>query len=596
MVELKQLTKCYGKQAVFRQLNYRFPDSGLVCLLGASGCGKTTLLHMIAGFDREYHGEILVSGTNIHKLNSEELCLYRRQHVGFIFQHYNLLMGYTVLENVLLASPLHKGSESQHREKAVELLNRLHLSDKLDEKIENLSGGQKQRVGIARTLLYNPSIILADEPTGALDRKNANEIMELLKEIAKDRLVLVITHDEKICAYGDGTITIENGKILGKEITNTPTYKKLLQKDTLPHSSYSHGLKNFKVHWLRYMAVALSIGIGIFLFIMSLSSRNIMSAFITDFKEKNTAHQNGYIKVDKAYDELLSMLESDQRIEQVYKQYKLKDISLTMDKKVEKIGEKFPTPKASEIMSYGTMPKTGEQTIALSPSLAKKFDSDISKLIGKQLTLRYGGNDYTLKVSGIYNADYDDFFVSSDVEQTMYQQQKEEQVYAISYDVKAFEDVVSVRDTLESKGFTAVSAAKEVASLQTTFNNLSRLFLFVSCLILIIGIYISTILLVKLQNSRYKEVGLLSALGFRKAQIQARMLYETIFLSLSAISINIALLLLAYGVSSLCNLTFMIALPQVLLSIFTTGILVVFISLCASHKLMHTQPSDALKK
>ena len=233
-------------------------------------------------------------------MNADELCAYRRDNIGFIFQNYHLLSGYTVLENILLSCELNTLSEEENRGNAEELLNKLGLSQKADERIENLSGGQKQRVAIARALISNPRIILADEPTGALDRSNSNEIMELLKEISKDRLVIVITHDQKICSFADEVIHIENRKIVCDKIpalksAGTSDHKLSINK-AVKVSAFKRGLKNFKVHFKRYMAVSLAISIGILAFMLSLSSGNSMDKSISDFKDKNTAFNNGYIK------------------------------------------------------------------------------------------------------------------------------------------------------------------------------------------------------------------------------------------------------------------------------------------------------------
>ncbi len=165
MIQVNNLTKKYGNSLILDDTNFRFPNKGLVCLLGASGSGKSTLLNMLAGFDSDYSGEITVCGTSISKMNEDELCAYRRDNIGFIFQNYHLLSGYTVLENIMLHCELNGLDEQTNVENAKELLNRIGISEKESEKIENLSGGQKQRVAIARALISNPNIILADEPT-----------------------------------------------------------------------------------------------------------------------------------------------------------------------------------------------------------------------------------------------------------------------------------------------------------------------------------------------------------------------------------------------------------------------------------------------
>lgn len=199
MIEIKDLTKKYGSQVVLDGFSHEFGGHGITCLLGASGSGKSTLLNLLAGFDREYSGDIIVAGQNIANLSEEALSDYRKRTIGFVFQEYHLLTGYTVLENILLAAELACQDEAKNKEWALSLLRRLGIEEKADEKTENLSGGQKQRVAIARALAGDPKLILADEPTGALDRKTADEIMGILSEIAQERTVLIITHDQKIC-------------------------------------------------------------------------------------------------------------------------------------------------------------------------------------------------------------------------------------------------------------------------------------------------------------------------------------------------------------------------------------------------------------
>ncbi|WP_211750126.1 ATP-binding cassette domain-containing protein [Paenibacillus sp. Marseille-Q4541] len=598
MIQINNLIKSYSNSLVFDDTSYTFPSNGLTCLLGASGSGKSTLLNMIAGFDSKYSGDITVWDTSISKMNADELCAYRRDHIGFIFQNYHLLSGYTVLENILLACELNTSSEEVNRQNAIELLNKLGLSQKTNEKIENLSGGQKQRVAIARALISNPRIILADEPTGALDRNNSDEIMKLLKEISKDRLVIVITHDQKICSYADDVIYIESGKLIAKNIdtqTDRTGDHSLSLNMANKVSAFKLGLKNFKVHITRYIAVSLAISIGILAFILSLSSGNIMDKSISDFKDKNTAYNNGYIKGEDN-GTVYKMLSSDGRIENVYYQYKITDVTLSLGDKTEKMAEKYPMPKATENMSYGTMPKAGQQEISLSPSLAKKFESDIRNLIGKELTLKYGVHEYRLAISGIFNAGYDDFFVSSDIEQQFYKDVESGKHYSISYDVKDFEDIVPVSQMLADQKIESKDSAKEVGALQSTFNSLSRLFLIVSILILAIGLFISTVLLIKLQNSRYKELGLLSALGFNRGTIRKMIVSENLLLSAMSAILNAFLVVCAYVISTVFNLAMIITPLQIMLSILSTGVVVIVISIIASHNLIRTEPAAALRK
>lgn len=368
MIRIQNLRKTYGDTVIFEQASFAFPEKGLVCILGPSGCGKSTLLNLLAGFDCEYEGEISVCGISLSGMNAEELCAYRRDHIGFVFQNYHLLSGYTVLENVTLASDVTGETRENGEAEAKDLLYKLGLSEKTQQKIETLSGGQKQRTAIARALMHNPSVILADEPTGALDRKTSSEIMELLKKLAESRLVLMITHDKKCAEYADEIVEIQDGKLICEHpILDNSEKTGLATKKAPKISLWKRAFKNFQVHLPRYIAIAFAISMGVLCFMLSLSSGNIMEQSIRDFEEKNTAYHNGYIKTDGNEKEILGLLEADERIENSYAQYVLSGVSVKIGEVTVDMEEKYPMAKAIEKMSYGVMPRRGKRKLPLIP-------------------------------------------------------------------------------------------------------------------------------------------------------------------------------------------------------------------------------------
>lgn len=596
MIKITNLTKKYGDTVILDKAEYTFPQEGIVCLMGASGGGKTTLFNLIAGFDSDYEGEITVGGTSISKMSCDALCGYRRDNVGFVFQNYNLLAGYTVLENTMMGCEISK-EDKKHYNKAIEVLERVGLGEKIEQKAGTLSGGQKQRVAIARALMGDPQIIFADEPTGALDRKTSTEIMELLQEISADRLVVVITHDEKICSFANEIIHISEQKIKAEQPVDRTVEngKPMVIGEPIKFNPIVRGLKNFKLHIKRYMAVSLAISIGLLAFIFSLSFGNVMEQSILEFQQKNTAFNNGYIKgEDKSG--TLDLLKADSRIENTFYQYKLTDLILSLDGEKVDIPEKFPTAKATESLSYGVMPRKGKQEISLTPSIAKKFDENIKSLIGKEIVLSYDNAEYRLTISGIFNAGYDDFILSSDIEQKLYEKLSGEKNYSISYDVKAFTDIVEVSKSLAEKGLDSKNASNEVEALQNTFDKLNKLFLIISILVLAIGVFICTLLLFKLQNSRYHEVGLLSALGFGRKQISSMIMVENVLLSALATVINLVLLCCSIIVSKLLSLSFIVGGVEVISTVVATFVVVMAISGLASMKLLRTEPAEALRK
>ncbi|MBQ8605560.1 MAG: ABC transporter ATP-binding protein/permease [Clostridia bacterium] len=220
MLNLKNITKDYktGNETVaaLRGVSLRFRKNEFVSVLGQSGCGKTTLLNIIGGLDRYTSGDLVIAGKSTKQFRESDWDNYRNRSIGFVFQSYNLIPHQTVLANVELALTLSGVSKQERRRRAKEVLTQVGLGDQLKKKPNQMSGGQMQRVAIARALVNNPEILLADEPTGALDSETSVQIMELLKEVAKDRLVIMVTHNPELAQeYSTRIIKLLDGKVIG---------------------------------------------------------------------------------------------------------------------------------------------------------------------------------------------------------------------------------------------------------------------------------------------------------------------------------------------------------------------------------------------
>ena len=219
MLRLKNITKEYNageeKVEALRGINLEFRDNEFVSILGQSGCGKTTLLNIIGGLDQYTDGDLIISGRSTKEFKDRDWDTYRNHKVGFVFQSYNLIMHQTVLSNVELALTLSGVSKSERRQRAIEALKKVGLEDQIHKKPNQMSGGQMQRVAIARALVNNPEILLADEPTGALDSNTSVQIMDLLKEIANDRLVVMVTHNPELAEqYSTRIIRLLDGQVI----------------------------------------------------------------------------------------------------------------------------------------------------------------------------------------------------------------------------------------------------------------------------------------------------------------------------------------------------------------------------------------------
>ena len=226
MLELKNISRIYRVDDVetraLDDVSASFRRSEFVSVLGPSGSGKTTLLNLIGGLDHYDDGDIVIDGVSTKDYSNRDWDAYRNHRIGFIFQNYNLINHQSVLDNVELALTLSGISGAKKRELAKEALERVGLGQHLNKRPSQLSGGQMQRVAIARAIVNNPDIILADEPTGALDSKTSIQIMDLLKEVAKDKLVIMVTHNPKLAKdYSSRIINVEDGKI----VSDTKPYK-----------------------------------------------------------------------------------------------------------------------------------------------------------------------------------------------------------------------------------------------------------------------------------------------------------------------------------------------------------------------------------
>lgn len=218
MLKLKNITKTYisgdEKVEALKGVDIEFRESEFVSILGQSGCGKTTLLNIIGGLDRYTSGDLIINGKSTKDFKDRDWDAYRNYSVGFVFQSYNLIGHQTVLSNVELALTISGVSRKERRERAIKALEDVGLKEQIHKKPNQLSGGQMQRVAIARALVNNPDIILADEPTGALDTKTSVQVMEILKKISKDKLIIMVTHNPELAEkYSSRIIKILDGKI-----------------------------------------------------------------------------------------------------------------------------------------------------------------------------------------------------------------------------------------------------------------------------------------------------------------------------------------------------------------------------------------------
>ena len=299
MLQIKNISKTYKTgnlvQRALDDVSLNLRDNEFVAILGPSGSGKTTLLNIIGGLDRYDSGDLIINGISTKKYKDRDRDSYRNHTVGFVFQSYNLIPHQTVLANVELALTISGISGKERRERAIKALEEVGLGDQLHKKPNQMSGGQMQRVSLARALVNNPDILLADEPTGALDSETSIQVMDLLKEVAKDRLVVMVTHNPELAyQYATRIVKVKDGKLLEDsdhyEIPEgeapVPVHKNMGKSSMSFLTALSLSFNNLKTKKARTILVSFAGSIGIIGIAMILSLSHGVNQYIEDMEEK----------------------------------------------------------------------------------------------------------------------------------------------------------------------------------------------------------------------------------------------------------------------------------------------------------------------
>ena len=339
MLKLKNIKKDYKTgdfiQHALKNISVSFRKNEFVAILGPSGSGKTTLLNIIGGLDRYDSGDLIIDGKSTKSFKDKDWDAYRNHAVGFVFQSYNLISHISVLENVEMGMTLSGISAAERRRKALELLEKVGLKDHAHKKPNQLSGGQMQRVAIARALANDPKIILADEPTGALDSKTSTQIMELIKEIAKDKLVIMVTHNAELAKdYASRIVSMKDGVILDDtdsyDDENKRSGELSIKKTSMSLlSALKLSFNNIKTKKGRTALTAFASSIGIIGIALILSLSNGFNKEVEEFEENSLAQSpiiiaNESVQMDE---DTLKALNRDSDLEE----YTDKDTVYTQD-------------------------------------------------------------------------------------------------------------------------------------------------------------------------------------------------------------------------------------------------------------------------
>lgn len=588
LLRIANLKKSYNitktqKQDVLKGVDVEFKSGDLVALLGESGCGKSTLINILGGLDNNYTGSVVIKNSFIRDFTEAQMDDYRKKRVGLIFQNYNLIGHATLLENIELAMTISNIDEKIRKERALDLLKMVGLGHYPNKYPSQLSGGQKQRVAIARALANNPTIILADEPTGALDKDSADIVMKILKKIAQSgKLVIIVTHSEKVANECGRVIKMDDGRIVSDTVINKFHIDKGRDKEITPKNIKRKDIlflsyKNIKRNKSRsvLMSIGMAVGIAAMLIILCLSSG--LTNYINNvYSETYSAldlevYQSNYNSLDDDdYDLIMSLDGVDSLIKTSFisdAEFEYNDYSDSTS--IYPLYDDFaPT------LEYGTLPENINE-IAIDLSFASSISTDsIIGVVGTDITIEYEGIIKTFMITGITSTndtnkayiitdDMEDFVTGNDAEDTLF--------YVKISDITYISAVVSDLNDLDYNVVQQENGTEDVLEYidlgTSVLTGVGSISMVVSAIMIFIVLYISV-------SERIKEIGILRSVGARKKDIKKLFIYEAGMLGLLGGLIGVAAcIVLSTMVNIICLTTLSYALISYNIGYYLIGIL-----------------------
>ncbi|HHW47479.1 MAG TPA: ATP-binding cassette domain-containing protein [Clostridiaceae bacterium] len=593
LIEVKDLSKEYKisehtSQQVLKGVDLAMDRGEFIAVIGESGSGKSTLLNIIGGLDSDYKGSVRIRGRDLKDFTEKELDDYRKLNIGFVFQSFNLIPTYTVFENILVPADMTTMPEKIKKEKAYKLISRLGLAGLEDKMPSSLSGGEKQRVAIARALMNDPDIILADEPTGALDKKNAENIITLLKSIAAEgKLVVVVTHSPKVANQCNRIVRIEYGTISHDSGISVKSYTED-KKETGGITSRSLGIlrsfstayKNIRKNKLRNILVSLGTGIGIFSVVALMFLSKGIGNYITNQMYSQTnpllieitkqgvsdianRRYTSFANLEPFDDGDLKQLSEIAGVVSVEKgSIIIGSTTLSVENRKENIAVLSTLNSSfSQDIKTGSLPGKGE--ILISESVADAICVDYTELIGKKaaLTIRNDDtqeviNEKAFTISGIVENDgsaasrlktvhvnFEDIAGTNGGKDTL-------PVNILHLTASSQDNVDFIKSEVTRLGFNINSRDSAIKRIISFIDTVSAGLTGVAAVSLVVsGIMILVILFISVVE-RTKEIGTLRAIGARAADIRRIFLSEGTLLGIGS---GITGILIAVIVSGATN-------------------------------------------
>ena len=547
ILSIDKLKKEYGKddnyQKVLDNISIDFKSGEFVCILGESGSGKSTLLNIIGGLDSDYSGTVNINNLNLKYIDLDD---YRRERIGFIFQNFNLIPSLSIIDNIIVPLDKYNLSYKEKKRRALNLIRKLNIFDIKNKKINELSGGQKQRIAIARALINDPDIILADEPTGALDEKNSLNILEILKEIReRGKLVIVVTHSLKVIDYSTRVIRIKDGKIdSDKKIKRVKETN--LNRDELESNNFlyliKYGLRNVFNNKKRNIFITLASSIGIIGIILSLfignSVKNYISDLIVDkvdplkysilYKEQDMYSSNSFDK------DIISKIKKIKHVDNIYEE---------IDYSISSINYNENNYDLAYLDSFDSinLEKGNDKGLVISKYLYDKLGKNsINKQVLLSLVDSYKVIEFKVKITGVAENNGISLIDNNNHAYLSYNNLKEiykkEDVELIpnSLIIKIDDNeyIDDIKDDLEKIDLTCFNNSDLYDELSNYLNIAVFVLSMFSSLSLIVSIIMISIIINITVLERTKEIGLLRSIGYSKKNIRDIFNSEAIFLGL----------------------------------------------------------------
>ena len=658
VIELKNVTKTYkmaggGTFEALRGISASFEAGELVAIVGESGSGKSTLMNAIGGLDSDFGGEIIYEGKNLRNFSTQELVDYHKKSIGFIFQNFNLISHLNLIDNVSMAMTLSNVSEDFRKKRAKELLRKVGLEKHMYKKPDQISGGQKQRVAIARALVNDPDVIIADEPTGALDAETTDTILDMIRGIAEEgKLVLMVTHSDKVASHCSRVLRIDNGELISDEHQLDLEYTENTREDIkVKNMSMWKAIKlaflNMKAKLGRNLLVALGSSIGIMSVVLMLALGKGVTNYVSSTMKSYTNPNITEVHKKSSTQQTTKNPQNMSR-EEIAKQQQENMAALTgsgtntgfTKKDIEKLSkikhvDRYQKGYSSFSLGTNTVKYNNKQASlmmlqTMSDSISKSsivegkapknnheimLDRATADLLGKNildkevtLTLKIGEKTITqnFKVTGLYESQSQSsstvFFTYAGL-QDLYKTNQEKLLPNVVYLHTANKDNTKmIKDKVKDLGYTG-SMQEQMTEM---FTKMLNIITWVLTAIAAVSLVVSAIMILVVLNisvvERTKEIGVLKALGARRKDIRRIFASEAFLIGITSGAIGVVVTyVLGFFINNFTKAAFEVNVVSMTTKYAIAGIVISVVTsmiagILPSNRASKLDPVEALRK